>query len=125
MGLFSAITGNAADISAEEAANSLEGVLAPGEAVEIAFKLVRDMYVFTNWRIVMVDKQGMTGRKVEYLSIPYRAITSFSIETAGTFDVESELKIWISGRAEPLERTLNKGANIQGIQQAIAASLAP
>jgi hypothetical protein len=55
------------------------------------------MYVFTNKRLILIDKQGMTGRKVDYHSIPYRAITQFKIETAGHFDLDAELKIWISG----------------------------
>jgi hypothetical protein len=55
------------------------------------------MYVFTNKRLILIDKQGITGRKVDYHSIPYRAITQFKIETAGHFDLDAELKIWISG----------------------------
>jgi hypothetical protein len=64
-----------------------------------------------------VDKQGMTSRKVDYLVVPYRAITSYSIETAGTLDMDSELKIWTSGRTDP------RGANIWGIQAAVAGVL--
>ena len=33
----------------------------------------------------------------DYHSIPSKSITHFSIETAGTFDLDAELKIWISG----------------------------
>jgi len=55
--------------------------------------------------------------------IPYRAITSYSIETAGTLDMDSELKIWTSGRADPIQKALKRGANIRGIQAAIAAAL--
>ena len=125
MGLLDALMGNASDVTPREARESLQGVILEGEEIKVAFKMVRDLYVFTDWRIILVDKQGITGRKTEYMTIPYKAITSFSIETAGTFDLDSELKVWISGRAAPLERTLRKGANIQGIQYAIAASLAP
>ena len=38
---------------------------------------------------------GITGSKQEYLSVPYKAFR-FSIESASTFDLEAELKIWIS-----------------------------
>ena len=71
--------------------------------MEVAFKVVRDLFVFTDKRLILVDKQGLTSRKVDYLVVPYRAITSYSIETAGTLDMDLELKIWTSGRAEPIQ----------------------
>ena len=48
---------------------------------------------------------------------------SYSIETAGTLDMDSELKIWTSGRTDPIQKTLKRGANIRGIQAAIAGVL--
>ncbi len=85
--------------------------------------MIRDLMVFTDRRMILVDKQGVTGRKVSYLTVPYRAITSFSIENAGNFDLDSELTIWVSGRPDPISRTLKRGADIRGIQRAIAATL--
>ena len=123
MGLLGAIMGHGSDLAAEDVDRQLAGVLAPGEAVRVAFKVFRDLMVFTDRRLVLIDRQGVTGRKVEYLTVPYRAITAFSVENSGTFDMDSELKIWTSGRFEPIQRTLRKGADIMGIQQAIAASL--
>ena len=73
-----------------------------------AYQLIRDYFVFTDKRFVLVDKQGITGSKVEYHSIPYKSITHFSIETAGSFDLDAELKIWISGTAAPLQKQFNK-----------------
>ena len=56
-----------------------------------------------------------TSRKINYLVVPYRAITSYWIETAGTLDMDSELKIWTSsGRTDPIQKTLKRGANIRG-----------
>tara|TARA_B110000438_G_scaffold276960_1_gene299169 strand:+ start:1054 stop:1170 length:117 start_codon:yes stop_codon:yes gene_type:complete len=37
-----------------------------------------------------MDVQGLTGSKKEYRSFPYSNISSFSIETAGTFDGDSD-----------------------------------
>lgn len=91
--------------------------------MQVAFRILRDLIVFTDRRLILVDKQGLTGRKVSYLTVPYRAITSFSVETAGSFDLDSELAIWVSGRPEPIRKTLKRGANILAIQQAIAASI--
>lgn len=43
-----------------------------------------------------------------YYSIPYKSIVSYEIETAGTLDLGAELKIYISGQAEPLKKSLEK-----------------
>ena len=55
-------------------------------------------------------------QKTQHLSIPYKAITSFSVESAGTFDMDSELNIWISGQGTPITRTLKKGTDVLAIQ---------
>ena len=121
MGLFSAIVGNASQVDVGKIIKDYEPIFFEGESVECAFTLVRDVYIFTTKRLILVDKQGLTGRKVEYLSVPYKAITRFSVETAGHFDLDAELKIWISSAAEPtLERTFNKSANIYQIQKLLA-----
>ena len=67
-----------------------------------------------------MDKQGLTGKKSEYHSIPYRNITHFSIETAGHFDLDAELKIWVSGQATPIEKQFNKSLNIYELQSVLA-----
>jgi Bacterial PH domain len=123
MGLISKLLGQASDLSSEQARQELDGVLLPDEPVEVAFKVVRDLFVFTDRRLILVDKQNLTGRKVEYLIIPYRSITAYSIQNAGTLDMDSELKIWISGRSDPFQKALKSGANIRGIQTAIASAL--
>ena len=121
MGILSAIIGNASQVDVDKIIKDYEPIFFEGESVECAFILMRDVYIFTTKRLILVDKQGFTGRKVEYLSVPYRAITRFSVETAGHFDLDAELKIWISSAAEPtLERTFNKSANIYQIQKLLA-----
>ncbi|WP_217586322.1 PH domain-containing protein [Lentibacillus saliphilus] len=120
MGLFDGMMGNASEISSEEVAKELEPLLAETEQVEHAYKLIRDMLVFTNKRLILVDKQGVTGKKTEYHSIPYRSITHFSVETAGTFDLEAELRLWISGSATPIEKTFNKQLNIFKVQSVLS-----
>lgn len=77
--------GNVSNVNKEEVKEELKNILAANEEVESAFKLVRDLIVFTDKRLLMVDKQGLTGKKVDYHSVPYKSISHFSIETAGTF----------------------------------------
>ncbi|MGU3539356.1 PH domain-containing protein [Methylobacterium sp. A54F] len=123
MGILDGLLGHGSDLAPGEVDAQLAGILTEGEPVRVAFKVIRDLFVFTDRRLILIDRQGLTGRKVEYLTVPYRAITSFSVETAGSFDLDTELKIWVSGRPEPIQRTLRRGANVLGIQQAIAGSL--
>ena len=97
----------------------LADVLVAGESVDSAYKVLRDTFVFTNKRLILIDRQGLTGKKVEYLSVPYKSMVSFAVETAGTFDMDSELKIWISGQGV-LQKTFSKGSNIVNVQQSLA-----
>ncbi|HCL4436358.1 cytoplasmic protein [Clostridium botulinum] len=120
MGLFNGLMGNASEVNIMEVEKEYSNVLAENERVEKGYKLIRDMFIFTNKRLILVDKQGMTARKTEYHSIPYKAITHFSIETAGNFDLDAELKIWISGTQLPIEKQFNKSLNIYELQSVLA-----
>lgn len=115
-GLF----GNAAEVDAKELRRDMEAILVEGEQVVKAFRIVRDLFIFTDKRLILVDKQGLTGRKAEYHSIPYRSITHFSVETAGTFDMDAEMKIYISSNPVPIEREFKRGTDIIGVQKMLA-----
>jgi len=78
------------------------------------------MFIFTNRRLILIDVQGLTGKKIEYRSIPYSKITSFSVETAGHFDLDAELKIWVSGLPQPIQKQFNKTLNIYEVQAELA-----
>jgi hypothetical protein len=120
MGLFDNLLGNASEVDVSKLQEEAATILASHERLEKAFRIFRDLYLFTDKRLILVDKQGITGSKAEYLSLPYRSITRFCIETAGTFDADSELKIWVSGTPEPLVRQFKKGSNILEIQKVLA-----
>lgn len=120
MGIFDGLLGNASEVRVEDVKAEYSHILAAGEKIEKVYKLLRDLFIFTDKRLILVDKQGLTGRKVEYHSVPYRSITHFSIETAGHFDLEAELKIWISGQAAPIEKQFNKSLNIYELQSVLA-----
>ena len=67
------------------------------EVIIGVYKNVRDGVVFTNKRIIAINIQGLTGKKQDYTSIPYSKISTFSLETAGFFDLDSELELYLSG----------------------------
>lgn len=122
MGFLDSFLGNASTVETATVEKELAPILIAEETVEAAFKLFRDMMVFTEKRLILVDKQGVTGKKTEYHSIPYKSISHFSIETAGTFDMDAELKIWISSATEPLvNKQFKKDASIYDVQKILAA----
>ena len=81
--------------------NAFEKMVAPilvsGEEIINCFQSIRDGVVFTNKRIITINIQGITGKKRDFTSLPYSKIQAFSVETAGTFDLDSELELWFSG----------------------------
>lgn len=72
-------------------------MLSDDELVILSYKHVRDRVIFTDRKIIAIDVQGLTGKKKEYRIFPYSKISSYSVETAGTFDLDSDFKIWVSG----------------------------
>ncbi|CAM3656589.1 PH domain-containing protein [Mucilaginibacter galii] len=121
MSLFSKLLGNAGVANPAELLKDYAQLLAEFEEIEVGFKLFRDVFIFTNKRLILVDKQGITGSKVEYLSILYKSISRFSIETAGHLDLDAELKIWISSETVPsIRKKFNKQVNIYDLQKTLA-----
>lgn len=78
-------------------ADSISGILITGENVIGTYKGVRDYVVFTDKRVISVNVQGLTGKKQDFTSMPYSKISVFSVETAGTLDLDSELEMYFSG----------------------------
>lgn len=119
--MFQGLFGNASEVDARGIERDLEAILVEGERVVKAFRIIRDMFVFTEKRLILIDKQGITGKKAEYHSIPYKSISHFSVETAGTFDLDAEMKIYISGNMNPIQREFRRGSNITEVQKTLAA----
>ena len=67
MALLSRLLGHASDLTPEQTREELDGILLPEEPVEVAFKVIRDLFVFTDRRLILVDKQGVTRRKINYM----------------------------------------------------------
>ena len=121
MGIFSSLMGNAGMVEPEKLRAEYSKLLTDNEEIEIGFKLFRDTFIFTTKRLLLIDKQGLSGRKTEYFSVVYDSISRFSIETAGTFDLDAELKIWISGESNPsVQKKFNKSVDVYEVQKLLA-----
>jgi hypothetical protein len=103
--IFHWLDGNFQQVSASEAEHAMrqQDILqAEGEEhVLMAFRVGRDCNMLTNKRILLVDVQAISGKKVQYRSIPYHGILSYGITTAGYFDLDSELEFWTSVTPPP------------------------
>ena len=120
MALFSGLRGHAGEVDVDRLEKQFAEILVEGEAIERAYRLVRDLLVFTNKRLVQVDYQGLTGHKGTYVSIPYAAVIRFSLETAGFFDADAELRIWLRGQAQPLVQEFRRGDDVHGVHRVLA-----
>ena len=100
----------------------VKDILISEEEVVFSFTSMRDKLIFTNKRIISANVQGLTGKKVDYTSIPYSKIQAFSIETAGVLDLDSELDITISGLGT-IRFELSGNSDIKQLGQYISARI--
>jgi hypothetical protein len=115
MSILRGMLGHASELSLDKLHNDFGPLLVQGERLEKAYKVVRDLFVFTDRRLILVDKQGLTGKKTEHLSIPYKNIMLFSKESAGFLDLDAELKIWVRGLDRPITKEFTRDSNVNDI----------
>ena len=122
MGLMSAVTGNASEVKPEDVMDTIGPLLADGEQITKAYKMIRDFFVFTTSRVILVDVKGTTGKKKNFKSIPYKNIISWTIESAGLGFDDSELELNIIGD-EVIKKEFKKSINIADVQSALAEGI--
>lgn len=121
MGLLSGLLGNATEIDSKTLERDFASILIEGETIEHAYRLVRDLMVFTDKRLITVDKQGFSGKKKEFVSIPYGSVTRFSKEGKGRFDADAEIKLWLRGEATPMEFSFRNDKNVDDVYRVLSA----
>ena len=121
MGLFSGTDKNASSSETKKYHSNYSTLLADGEIIEVGFVVARDTFLFTNKRLILVEIQGISGRQLEYISIPYSKITKFSVKTGGSFELDAELKLWLASDTMPLEKKFNKDNNVYEVQKVLAS----
>ncbi|HJG29746.1 MAG TPA: PH domain-containing protein [Subdoligranulum variabile] len=97
----------------------VEDLLVPGEHPVCAYSTIRDVAIFTDRRLIVRDAQGLTGKKVEMYTLPYKSIDMYSTENAGHLDVNSEVELWT--RAGHIKINLKRSADIRKIDKVLAA----
>lgn len=97
-------------------------LLAPGEQLQELHRLGRTVLLFTGRRLIVVE-EGRTGRSVEYLSLPYRSITHFTVDASGPFASDADLRIWVTGRTAPIEKAFGPESDVYAVQASLAQRL--
>lgn len=103
----------------EEGEKIVREILIKNEIITAAFTSMRDKLVFTDKRIISINVQGISGKKIDYTSIPYSKIQIYSVETAGFLDLDAELDVTISGLGT-IRFELTDTSNIKEICQKIS-----
>ncbi len=93
-----------------------------GETIHYEFKGIRDGCIITDKRLMVISVQGLTGRKKALISIPWKSITAFSIESSGTLDLDSELKLSGMGYGV-VKLSFAKGTDLNPIIQFITSKV--
>ena len=106
----------------KEYAAMVSDLLVPGEEPLLAFKSMRDGVIFTNRRIIAVNVQGLTGKKKDFTSLPYSKMVAYSVESAGTFDLDSELEIYFSALGK-VRFEFSGNTDIRSISRLIAEAI--
>jgi len=119
MTFFDKLFGNASEVDINQVQAELGHIFVSTEKVESAYIVIRDMMIFTDKRLVLVDRQGISGNKLSIISIPYKSIISFAIQTPGTFDfdLDCELLIHIKGSSAPIMQEFRQGGLIYKVQE--------
>ena len=91
--LASGMLGNMSEVSVEDLTKEYGAYLMEGETIQTGFRLVRDVVLFTDKRIIDFDKQGATGQKMRVDSINLSSVIHVSAETSGFGLDDSEINI--------------------------------
>lgn len=101
--------------------NSVKDLLVPGEVAQIAYNMVRDTAVVTNKWFIISNKQGLTEKKMEVYTIPFKAIIVYSSENARTFDFNTNLELWTM--LSKFKLNLAKKVDIRKLDKVVAEEI--
>jgi len=91
--IVNGLMGNLSELTPEKLTEDYGMYLMEGESIQTGFILMRDVVIFTDKRIIDIDKQGATGKKSRVSSIYLDSVINVSAETAGFGLDDSELTI--------------------------------
>lgn len=107
--------GIATEFTREDIEKEHGWILNESETFHAGYRFARDWVLFTDKRAIFIDVQGLTGKKKEYLSIPYSKVTKFAVESPGPFDMDVDLKLWVGSDPVPTVKKVRFDTKVQPI----------
>lgn len=120
---LSTFIGNATEKELSELEDRFGNMLAVCEEIRSGFSLIRDLFIFTSHRLIYLDYKGVTGIQVEFRSIPFKSLTSWSFESAGPAGISQTLRLWIAGFPKPFKVDFPRDADVQNLEVLIAEAV--
>lgn len=121
MGIFAGSAKTGGSSEAKKLHATYSQLLTDGEIIEAGYSVFRDTFLFTNKRLIVIEIQGISGRQIGYVSIPYSKVTRFAVKTSGSFELDAELQIWVGSDTIPFEKKFNQDVNVYEVQKVLAA----
>lgn len=110
-------------LDAAEMTGRYGDVMLPGESIAFAYRSGRCTWLLTSRRMIVVDSQGMTGKKMVFESVPYRNVLRFAMETAGMLDSDNELRIWLPALTQPWTIRFKSPADLAAMHAVLARNV--
>lgn len=85
------------EIKPEDGLDLVAPMLIDSETIFASFKTIRDHVIFTNYRVIAVNVEGITGKKKDFTSLPYNKIQAFSVLTASLLGLDTQMDLWFNG----------------------------
>ncbi|MDT8717227.1 PH domain-containing protein [Clostridium sp. 19966] len=120
MKIFEGFWNSNGDIDIDKLEEELNIILTDGELAERSYLVNKENFIFTNKRMIILERQGRVSKKTKYTSFPYRSITHYSIETEGYVEADAVLTIYIQALNEPIIREFKRDKTIYNIQKALS-----
>lgn len=121
MGILKGLLGGSEELSVKELTADFKSLLFQEEIIEKGYKIDENYFILTDFRILMVDRQGVTGKKLEVHSLPYKNIIQFIIIVdEGNASGMAELKLYLAGSSGYVVKEFNKKIDIYDLQKRIA-----
>jgi hypothetical protein len=96
--------------------------LIEGEGVRAGFVSPTGTVLFTDLRILLVQREHLLEEKVESISWPYREVRHFSIQEGAQGRVA--VRVWLGEEPQPLHLRTDSGDVLHALQRLLAEKLA-
>jgi hypothetical protein len=111
------------EIASPSDAGRLTPHLIAGEEVSAAFASPTGAIIFTDRRILLVQREHLLEARVETSSYPYREVRHFAVQEGEAEGSRSTMRIWLGDEPQPLHLRAAAGTDLGPLQRLLAGRL--